>query len=97
MNFHANAAARTQSNERLRHNRLARLEFETETLRERRRNQRRLHQSESLTYAAPRATSKRKVGVRGKARRQSIEPALRAKRERLGKIARVAMHDPLRH
>src|SRR6185437_11981728 len=97
MNFHANAAARAQRDERLRHNRLPRLEFEVEALREGRRNQRRLHQSKSLTNAAARAAAKWKICVRGKTRGQSIEPALGAERERLGKIARVAMHDPLRH
>src|SRR6185437_5569838 len=97
MNFHANAAARAERNERLRDNRLARLEFEAEALRKRGRNQRRLHQSKSLTDAAARAASKRKICVRGKTPGQPVEPALGSKRERLGKIARVAMHDPLRH
>src|SRR5690348_5924469 len=97
MNLHVNAAARAKRDERLREYGLLGHKFEAEPARQSGRDQRSFHHREALADAASRAASERKIGVGGQARGEAVEPALWAERIGLGEIARIAMHDPLRH
>src|SRR5690348_843704 len=97
MDAHANAVGRAQSGERFRSNSLIRLQLEIKTLGESCEHEGRFHQCKSLPDAAALAASEWKVGKGREPGDESVEPSLRLERERLGKIARVAMHDPGRH
>src|ERR1700722_8581496 len=86
-----------QGNEWLRHYRMARHEFEAESLGNSGDHQAQLEQRKSLADAPTRTIAKWKIRAGGQTILQPIEPALRTKGLRIFEITSVAMHHPLRH
>ena len=91
------AVARAKRDERLRDYRMAGNQAKGKPLRQRGDDNGRFQHGESLADATPGAVAKRKIGACGKLIGQTCEPALGTKCVGIGIIARVAMHDPLRH
>ncbi len=89
--------ARPQRDRCQRHHGMIRHQSQSKLLRDRRQNQRRLHQRKRIPDTLARAAAKRKVGKPWQSFHQIIFPAFRPEFFRRVVPSRVAMHHPLRH